>query len=109
MSCITGLPSCGSSSGAERIYNEKPGGAFDCLNLTYTTANVFDPATLVIRLDGVTLDVSQYTILPNDESFALILDEDDAKALSEALSNDECLRVDYTIVSSSASSCITIL
>lgn len=113
MSCITCLPnSSSSSSSADRIFNEKPSGAFDCINLTYSTSNVFDPDTLIVRLDGIALDPEQYIIDVSNQSFTLIVDSTDAKALNTAPCNDECLRVDYTKPSSgttTSSGCITFL
>ena len=91
-SCITCLP----ASVNQRIFNEKPGGAFDCVNLTFTTANKFRSETFIVRLDGDTLDPTQYTIGVDEQSFTLIVDAADAKALNSPPESDECLRVDYT-------------
>lgn len=103
MSCISCLP----NTTVNRIFNEKPGGLFDCINLTFTTLFKFDPETVVIRLDGNTLDPSQYSLGGDNQSFTLIIDSEDAKALSEAPRDDECLRVDYN--RSPETNCITIL
>lgn len=91
MTCITLFP-----SGNKRIYNEKPGGLFNCVNLSFTTLNKFNPDTLIVRLDGNTLDPDQYTTGVDEKSFTLIVDASDPKALNSAPESDECLRVDYT-------------
>jgi hypothetical protein len=110
MSCITGLPSC-KSAAENRIYNEKPSGAFDCVNTIYTTAQPFAPDTILVRLDGVALDPSQYTLGGDNQTITLIVDANDPKALNEPLDNEECLRVDYNINDSAITGddCITFL
>lgn len=103
MTCVTSLP----GSCPDRVYNEKPSGAYDCVNLTYTTAQKFDPDTIVIRLDGNTLDPIQYTLGVDNQSFDLLIDTTSPKALQCALNQDECLRIDYD--PGSSSSCITFM
>ena len=99
--CITCLPSSDSNgNNATRIYNEKAAGLYNCVNITYTTANIFDPESLVIRLDGITLDPDQYTINAGNNSFTLIIEPNDINALNSPLDPGECLRVDYSLSSS---------
>ena len=101
--CISCLP----NNQNNFIFNEIPLGSLDCQNVTFTTANVFDPETLKIRLDGVTLDPVQYIIDPGNQSFELVISPSDPKHLNMPPSNEETLRVDY--LSSSSSGCITFL
>jgi len=99
-----------SSSGeCQRIYDEKPIGANDCVNLIYNAANVFDPESLIVRLDGITLDPSQYSIDPNNQTFTLIIDTTNIKALHAPLNSEECLRIDYNLLADSSGSCISVL
>lgn len=92
----------------ERIYNEKPIGENDCVNLVYQAANVFDPASLIIRLDGIVLDPTQYIINANNQIFTLVIDAANIKALHSPLDSTECLRIDYNKVQDQ-SNCISIL
>jgi hypothetical protein len=91
----------------ERIYNEIPGGAVDCSNVTFTTAQKIVPGSLIVRLDGVALDPTQYTIAGNNQGFTLIVAPTDPKALNKAPGNAESLRVDYN--ESAATDCLTLL
>jgi hypothetical protein len=100
--CISCLP-----MGSSRVFNEKPGGLFDCINLTYTTATKFYPESLIIRLDGIALDPAQYTIDINEMSFTLLVNANDSKSLSCPPASDECLRVDYN--KKPDTDCITLL
>lgn len=115
MSCVTSLPNCSGSSSGEsstRVYNEIPTGAINCVNLTFATFAEFDPDTLIVRLDGIVLDPDQYTIGINNQSFTLIVDADDPKALHSPPSHGEVIRVDYTLQGSGGSSpndCLTLL
>ncbi len=100
---------CISQQGSEctRIYNEKPSGDNDCINLAYQAANVFDPASLIVRLDGIVLDPTQYIIDANNQDFTLVVNADDIKALHAPLDSTECLRIDYN--KAAESNCISIL
>jgi hypothetical protein len=110
MSCITGLPSCGGSSDSTRVYNEKPAGLFDCINLVFTTSQIFLPDTIIVRLDGVALDPTQYVLGVDNQTITLNVDASNPKALNIAPDNEECLRVDYDVISSASSGgCITFL
>jgi len=106
--CLSTLPNCSGGGAATRLYNEKPSGLFDCMNVSYTTAQVFDPATFVVRLDGIVLDPTQYTLGGDNRSFDLIVNPTDIKALNKAPDSEECLRVDYN-ASASSTGCITFL
>jgi hypothetical protein len=110
--CIsTGCPT-GGGDGSTRIYNEKPTGDNNCVNLTYQSSNVFDPASLIIRLDGITLDPDQYSIDADNQTFTLIVDNNDIKALHSPLDSHECLRIDYNIPATgsvASNDCISIL
>jgi hypothetical protein len=101
VSCLTSLP----QTCTERVFNEKPTGSFDDLNLTFLTAQPFVFGSLVVRLDGVTLDPDQYIVGPS--GFTLLVDASDPKALNRAPRGDECLRVDYDV--SAQNGCLTIL
>lgn len=89
--CLTSLP----KKCRDRVYQEIPGGTLDCVNIDYSTAFEFVEETLLIRLDGVTLDPSQYTVGGDFQSFTLIVDVDDANALNAPPGPSEVLTVDY--------------
>ena len=101
--CISCLP----NKNQNFIFNEIPSGELNCQNVTFTTAQTFDPTTLKIRLDGVTLDPNQYIIDAGNQGFELIISSIDPKQLSEPPSSEEILRVDYQTLSSNR--CITFL
>lgn len=89
------------------IFNEIPSGDLNCQNVTFSTSQPFEPSTLKIRLDGVTLDPNQYIIDASNQSFELIISSLDPKQLNTPPSNEEVLRVDYQTLSSNE--CITFL
>lgn len=89
-----------------RIYNETPSGAVDCVNLTYVAAKRFDPDSLIVRIDGIVLDPEQYTVLPDNQSFTLVIDPSDINALSCPPSDSEKVKIDYN---SQEPSCINLL
>ncbi len=102
------MSDCISQQGSvcERIYNESPVGENNCVNLDYQAANVFDPASLIVRLDGHTLDPSQYIIGGDNQSFTLVLDLTSSDALHTPLDSTESLKIDYN-KSQNSESCIT--
>ena len=103
-SCLTILP----NTCSDRIYNEKPGGLYNCINLTYTTLTAFDPDSVVIRLLGNTLDPTQYSLGVDNQSFTLIVDTTDITALQCPPEAEDCLRIDYDLDTTS-DVCLTLL
>lgn len=90
--CVVRLPKC-----PERVFHETPGGVINCVNLVYTTANKFDPDTLVVKVDGnVKTPILDYTIAANNQGFTFIVDPSDGNRLNSPLRPTEELRVDYT-------------
>lgn len=104
MTCLTILP----KTCFERIYNEKPGGLFNCINLTYNTANAFNPDSVIIRLLGNTLDPTQYILGVDNQSFTLTVDTTDITALQCPPESEDCLRIDYDLDTIS-NVCLTLL
>ncbi len=102
-SCITALPSC-----PEEVRQEIPGGATDCLNLSYTTANKFVIGSLRVFVDGVrdtaTIDFTEGV---DQKSFTHILGTLDKNRRDRAVGLNQDLRVEYTKAQST--DCITIL
>lgn len=98
MTCLIKLPRDNDTGVVLRIYNERPGGLYNCVNTVFTTASEFFPTTLVVRLDGVNLDPSQYVISQDNQGFTLIVDAENSKALNAPPENQESLKVDYDVV-----------
>lgn len=93
-----------------RIYNEKPSGENNCVNIEYVASAVFEPTSLIVRLDGIVLDPSQYLISPDNMTITLVIDPTDVKALHAPLDSEECLRIDYNTPGTvSDDACITSL
>jgi len=93
--CILNLPSSGFDT-TRLIINELPGGAIDCVNLVFTTANEFIAGTLEVYLDGVRIDPDCYVENVDLMGFTLVLDPTDGNKLKVAPRDTESLRVDYT-------------
>lgn len=101
--CVLTLPDC-----PDRCSSVEPSGATDCVNLTYTTPDKFDPDTLEVNLDGRQLTLGlDYTIASDNQGFTLILDPDDANRLIRPPGPNEDLRVNYT--KSPNTTCVTSL
>lgn len=103
--CISNLPSC--SGETQRVFNETPIGVYDCVNVDFSAAQAFEPSSLIIRLDGITLDPAQYIINGDNQSFTLSIDAANPKALNAPPHSDESLRIDYNPLP--MGSCITFL
>ena len=92
MTCVLQLPSPGAY-----IVHETPAGAVNGLNLAYTTAEVFVPATLQVWLDGHRLDPLDYTIGLDSKSFTLTLQPSNPNRLNQPPQDTEEMRVDYIV------------
>ena len=95
MSCVAMIPSSNGLTADSFVFNEIPSGAINCQNTLYSTASKFKSGTLLIKVDGYTLDETNYLVGIDNQSFSLIINPADSNGLNKPLSPNERLRVDY--------------
>lgn len=110
--CITSLPPCPTDGITTLVRQETPVGDLNCVNLSYTTANIYQAGTLEVYLDGRRLDAGlDFVETVARDGFTVLLDPSNKQRLNTAFRHNESLRVDYLIDPETLSdpSCITIL
>lgn len=90
MNCLVKLP-----AEAAYIVHEVPTGLMNGVNLAYTTAEVFEPSTLKVLIDGHRLDPLDYIIGADNKSFTLIIQPANPNRLNQPPQDTEEVRVDY--------------
>ena len=77
------------------IKNEIPPESPNCSRLDFTTSKEFLPASLEIFMDGTKLNLNDYSIGGDNQSFSIILAPNDPNGIDKAPADDEVIEVNY--------------
>jgi len=109
MACGTcKIPAASGLKSSDFCIGEIPGGNIDCSNLTFTTANEFEPGSLQVFINGTCIDPSQISPAVGNMGFDIVLSTD-KRFLQSPPGKSERLKVNYIKANSIAAECIVYL